>query len=117
MQPSNVKSWDDFEARKLRAAEAPDPEAVIEAAFHDAPARSNRRFNPRASQEKRDAKLQSDHSSKRRPAAIAAPATLADALKAAVALAIARHGRAPREIAVREETLLDVLIEAIRRPS
>jgi hypothetical protein len=56
---------------------------------------------------------------RRKPAAEAepaAPATVADLLLQAIRLVSARRGRGPREVAVREETLLEVLQEAMRRP-
>jgi hypothetical protein len=54
----------------------------------------------------------------KKPAASEAPpATLAELLMQAVRVAIARRGREAREIVVREETLLEVLSEAMRRPA
>jgi hypothetical protein len=56
---------------------------------------------------------------KRKPAPAAAepevPATLADVLRQAVALAIARRGNPAREAAIREQVLLEVLTDAMRR--
>lgn len=51
---------------------------------------------------------------KRKPAA-APEATVAGLLMQAVRVAIARRGRESREIAAREETLVEVLQAAIRR--
>ena len=50
---------------------------------------------------------------KRKPAA--EPATLADVLRQAVGLAMARRGRETRDVLVREQVLLELLTDAMRR--
>ena len=52
---------------------------------------------------------------KRKPAA--EPATLADVLRQAVGLAMARRGRETRDVLVREQVLLELLTDAMRRES
>ena len=91
---SKVHSWDDFKARKA----AGEPAAAEPPALEEQLAESIK-IAQRARKPKRPA-----------PAA----ESLADVLQKAVRLAVGRARLPKREVVVREQTLLDVLVEALR---
>lgn len=105
MQPNNeqtgqVKSWGDFQARKLAKALESTPGALGEALTQSI-----------ALVEKKKP------GRKPKPPVEAKEITLADVLKQAVDIAMSRRGRVAQEDAIREQTLLEVLASAMKRAS
>ena len=107
MQPNNEqngqapKSWGDFQARKLAKAIEGHPDAISEALTQSIAIVKDRKKPGR----------------KPKPPVEAKEATLAEVLRQAVDIAMARRGRILQEDLVREQTLLEILTSAMKRAS
>ena len=104
MQPNNeqagqVKSWGDFQARKLARAMEGGSDALSEALTQSISIVKKRKKRTPT------------------PPVEAKEITLADVLKQAVEIAMTRRGRIVQEDSIREQTLLEVLTSAMRRAS
>ena len=102
--PTNLKSWDAFQVRKAAKAAGELPVAPV----------NSERLEARLTESIREAQAARSHKRKPKPPVEAKPVLLADVLRQAVALAVARRERVPRDVAVREQTLLEVLTDAMR---
>ena len=105
--PTNLKTWEGFQARKAtKAAGASLPAAPV----------TPERLEARLTESIREAQARMQPKAKRtpKPPVEAKPVLLADVLRQAVALAVARRERVARDVAVREQTLLEVLTDAMR---
>src|SRR5262245_56697801 len=97
VQPENPTTFtfDEFTARKNARQAAEDLPAQLQKSIERVKAAKARRKPPEAEPEP--------------------PATLAEVLRQAVSLAMARRSRESREVLVREQVLLEVLSDAMRR--
>ena len=118
--PSNLKTWDAFQVRKAAKAAGELPVVPVNSERLEAKLTES----IREAQARTKSRSEADHEHGyppriRKPRAPKAPveakvSTLADVLRQAVALAVARRERVPRDVAVREQTLLEVLTDAMR---
>ena len=104
--PTNLKSWDAFQARKAVKTAAGEP--------LPAPPVNSERLEAKLTESIREAQARIRKPRIPKPPVEAKPAILADVLRQAVALAVARRERVTRDVAVREQTLLEVLTDAMR---